>query len=71
MCVLAHSHLFGYTICGDNVAVRGPQAQPLVHTICSNKAFLRAGVHNAAFWAMYRSGNAAGRCPEDEGSIPR
>ena len=30
-----------------------------MHTIRSDTAFLRAGVHNVAFWAMYRSGNAA------------
>ena len=56
---------------GDNVAVRGPQAQPPLHTIHSVKAFLREKVHNVAFWAMYRSGNAACRCPEDASSSPR
>ena len=59
----AHSHSFDYTNCGDNVAVRGPQAQPPLHTTRSVKAFLRAKVHNVVFWAMYRSGNAACRCP--------
>ena len=53
------------------MAVRGPQAQPPLHTIRSVKAFLRAKVHNVVFWAMYRSGNAACRCPEDVSSSPR
>ena len=62
-------HLITQT--GDNVAVRGPQAQPPLHTIYSVKAFLREKVHNVAFWAMYRSGNAACRCPKDASSSPR
>ena len=33
------------------MAVRGPQAQPLVHIIHSDRAFLWAGVHNAGFWS--------------------
>ena len=72
MCVcvrLTLIHLITQT--GDNVAVRVPQAQPPLHTIHSVKAFLREKVHNVAFWAMYRSGNAACRCPEDASSSPR
>ena len=67
----AHAHSVSYTDCDDNVAVRGPQAQPLVHTFCPNKAFLRAGRHKEGFWALYRSGDAASCCPEDGGSSPR
>ena len=33
------------------MAVRGPQAQPLVHIIHSYRTFLWAGLHNAGFWS--------------------
>ena len=68
MCV---RHSISYTDCDDNVVVRGPEAQPSVHTFSQDKAFLRAGRHNESFWALYRSGDAAGCCPEDGGSSPR
>ena len=72
MCVCVRLTLIHLTTqTGDNVAVRGPQAQPPLYTIHSVKAFLREKVHNVAFWAMYRSGNAACRCPEDASSSPR
>ena len=72
MCVCwAHSHSFDNTDCGVNVAVRGPQAQPLLHTIRSVKAFLREKVYSVVFWTMYHSGKAACRCPEDVSSSPR
>ena len=71
VCVLGSFSFIDNTDCGVYVAVRGPQAQPPLHTIRSVKAFLREKVHNVVFWAMYRSGNAACRCPEDVSSSPR
>ena len=48
----------------------GAGGQPLMRTFSPDKAFLRSRRHKAGFWAVYRSGCAAGCCPEDGGSSP-
>ena len=62
MCVCVRLTLIHLTTrTGDNVAVRGPQAKPPLHTIHAVIAFLREKVHHVAFW---------GYVPQRQCSLP-
>ena len=69
MCVCkAHAHSFSYTDCDDKVAVRGPQAQPLVHNFCPNNSD-RGGGHVSSFpVGPGRNGYLATKHPHDIGN---
>ena len=74
MCVrLLFFHMNTQTVTAKNarmMVLRGPGAHPLMCKFSPDNAFLRSGRHKAGFWAVYRSGCAAGCCPEDGGSSP-